>query len=758
MDPIFIIIVVVLIGLSIMDLSVGVANDAVNFLNSSIGSKVAPFWVILFVASAGVMLGTFFSSGMMEIARSGVFHPEMFSFESIMLLFLAVMLTDVILLDVFNSMGLPTSTTVSLVFELLGSAVAVALYSIWSSGSGVLAEYINSGKALAIISGIFVSVAIAFTVGSLVMYVTRIVFSFQYKKSLKYFGAIWAGIALTAMTYFIVFKGLKGSPFMANEGVSNFLDYINHHMLYALLVTFVSWAILMELLQLLFKINVLKIVVLTGTLALALAFASNDLVNFIGVPLAALDSFMAAKSAGGSLDSMGMLNGAVQANPWILLTSGMVMVLALVFSKKARSVTETEVNLGRQDAGIERFSSTPLSRSIVRAGVNANKFLVKVVPQSVRNKIDSRFVLPDKDSSDSPEGASFDLVRASVNLTLAALLISLGTSLKLPLSTTYVTFMVAMGTSLADRAWGRESAVYRVTGVLTVIGGWFITAIIAFTCSLLMGFFLVGVGKIAVFLAVALVVYILIKSSQFHKKRTEAAKDNAQLIEDEHGMIVTSTTDVREAITSMLEIYHQNIKALTEEDRILLRKMASEARELYQGYRNKRAYEVVPTIQYITSEELDIEQEYVQIVDYTYEISKALRVITSESYLYIDNNHKGFSEEQEADLEGLSQQVTHLYTTFLDMMDKKDYTHLDSVVEIRDNIIEQTGKLTKKQIRRVKKGDSGTRNSILFMNILNETKTIVLQSTNLMRSQYHLSATVKKLAERRAAAASSTKE
>lgn len=743
MDSIYLIIVIVLLVLAVLDLSVGVANDAVNFLNSSIGSKVAPLWVILLVASLGVMLGTMFSSGMMEIARSGVFHPEMFSFPSIMVLLLTVMITDVLLLDVFNSLGLPTSTTVSLVFELLGAAVAVALFTIWQTNAGELVEYINTGKALAIISGIFVSVAVAFVVGSLVMYVTRLIFSFKYKKAFNYFGALWCGFALTAMTYFIVFKGLRSSPIVATD----FLSLIEENILNTLLITFVAWTTIMALLQFVFKVNILKIIVLTGTMALALAFASNDLVNFIGVPLAGLDAFKhasAVSAAGGSIDTLYMdaLQGPVRADIKILLAAGFVMVLALWLSKKSRSVTETEVNLARQGSGLERFSSTPLSRSIVRWGVDSNRFLNKLVTPSFRDKLNSRFTFPEEVET---SGASFDLIRASVNLTIAALLISLGTSLKLPLSTTYVTFMVAMGTSLADRAWGRESAVYRITGVLTVIGGWFITAIVAFSAAWLVAMFLSWGGKIAIFVALALVAFLLFKSSKLHKKRTLTEKANATLIEDENGIVLTCTTDVKKSITNMLEIYHQNVRGLTNEDRSLLRDISSEAKELYLRYKNKRTYEVVPTIQSITLKELDIEQEYVQIVDYTYEISKALRVITSESSLYIENNHRGFNDSQEADLEDLSEKVTHMYTLFIEMMDKKDYSDFSQIIEIRDEIIDQCSKLTKKQIKRVKEKECSTRNSILYMNILNETKTIVLQSVNLMKSQRNMMQIVRRI-------------
>jgi phosphate/sulfate permease len=744
MDLIYPIILLVLLVLAVLDLTVGVANDAVNFLNSSVGSKVAPLWVILTVASIGVILGTLFSSGMMEIARSGVFHPNMFSFPKIMMLFLAVMITDVILLDIFNTLGLPTSTTVSLVFELLGAAVAVSLYIIWKNNAGNLAEYINSGKALAIISGILISVVVAFVAGSIIMYFTRLIFSFNYRKPFKYFGALWGGFALTAITYFIVFKGLKGSAIVSED----FLHYVTNNMGKALFYAFVGWTLLMALLQHLFKVDILKVIVLMGTMALALAFASNDLVNFIGVFMAGLSSYQIASQvalAGGNIETLYMdkLKEPVVADWRYLLGAGIIMVLALWFSKKARTVTETEVNLARQyDGGPEKFSSSPLSRSIVRAAVDTNRVLRNYTPIKIRKAINNR-MMPSKEETNS---ASFDLIRASVNLTIAALLISLGTSLKLPLSTTYVSFMVAMGTSLADRAWGRESAVYRINGVLTVITGWFFTALVAFTIAFIIGLLLMWGGKIAIFALLAFIVFIFIKSSEAHRKRKEKEKINSSLLEDEKGVIKACTSEVRKTVKKMLSIYQQNIYGLTNEDRRLLRKISREADDLYMRYKNKRTYEVVPTIKAIGVNELDIEQEYVQVVDYTYEIAKALKTITSESYRYIDNNHKGFSDDQEKELHEISKIVIEMYEKFIDMMNRHDYSSFHMLINYRENILEQCAKLTKKQIKRVKANESGTRSSILFLNILNETKTIVLQSMNLMKSQKNMILTSKKTA------------
>ncbi|HIS34890.1 MAG TPA: inorganic phosphate transporter, partial [Candidatus Avirikenella pullistercoris] len=460
MESIFTVIVVILAALAVSDLIVGVSNDATNFLNSAIGSKVAPRYVIMIVASAGILLGSFFSSGMMEVARSGVFFPSMFNFSEIMLLFLAVMFTDVILLDMFNTFGLPTSTTVSLVFELLGSAVAVAAVKIWSGAEHGLSEYINAGNAMGIISGILVSVVVAFVCGSFIMYLTRIIFSFRYAKAFRYWGALWCGIGLTAISYFAVFKGLKGTTLISPEVYA----YLNGHIWTIVLMMCAAWTVIMAFFQHVCKVNILKITVLAGTFSLALAFAGNDLVNFIGVFMAGYDSYKIASATGDMTMMMGDLAKPVVADTLILLAAGIVMTITLWFSKRAQHVTETEVNLARQDAGAERFGSTSVSRAIVRSAVNFNKNLVKFIPQRVQGFVKSRFVPIDGELENK---ASFDLIRATVNLTVASLLISTATSLKLPLSTTYVTFMVAMGSSLADKAWGRESAVYRITGVLT---------------------------------------------------------------------------------------------------------------------------------------------------------------------------------------------------------------------------------------------------------------------------------------------------
>jgi phosphate/sulfate permease len=731
MDSIYLIIVIILLGLATLDLIVGVSNDAVNFLNSSIGSKVAPLWVIFTVASIGILFGTMFSSGMMEIARSGVFFPEKFTFPSIMVLFLAVMLTDVILLDLFNTFGLPTSTTVSLVFELLGAAVAVALFTLWTTDTGdQLGDFINSGKALAIISGIFISIAIAFIVGSIIMYISRLIFSFKYDKTFRFLGAFWGGLALTAITYFAIFKGLKGSVLVTTET----LAFLESNMSTALLYTFTGWTVLMAILQHIFRVKILKIIVLAGTAALAMAFAGNDLVNFIGVFMAGFDSFKIAgevAATGGDINTlyMGELTQPVVANIGWLLGAGVIMVLALWFSKKSRSVTETEVNLARKGEGIERFSSSPLSRSIVRSSLNFSRTIDQFTPTPVKRFFDNRF-----EPIAMENNASFDLIRASVNLTIAALLISLGTSLKLPLSTTYVTFMVAMGSSLADRAWGRESAVYRINGVLTVVAGWLLTALIAFSASLLIGLFLAWGGKIAIAVMVLLVGFLLYKSSRMHTKRKSKEAQQQKVPSSEIQLVTSCNEDVRLILDKTLSIYKSVLDGLKDEDRKTVKKAMNEAYDLYDKFRDKRTYEVVPTIEKMQMNALDLEQEYVQLVDYSYEITKSLKAVTETTFQYIDNNHTAFTKEQLDDLKTVYKILTEAFESYYQMDSEGDYSEFSKVTAMRDIIFELYSKLNKRQIKRVKANESTTRSSILFLNLVNESKIITLQSSNLMKS------------------------
>ena len=521
MGTIYLCIVIFLLCLAVFDLFVGVSNDAVNFLQSAIGAKVAKFRTVLIIASCGVVLGAIMSSGMMDIARHGIMSPDRFTFEEVMTLFLAVMVTDVIVLDVFNTLGMPTSTTVSLVFELLGGAFILATLKMIGDDSLNYGMLLNSNKALEVIMGIFSSVIIAFVFGAFVMWLSRVVFTFNYRKHSRYSIAIFGGIAFTALSYFIFMKGLGKSPYLPAE----WRDFIDQNIGSLLCATFVVSAIVMEFLHLC-RVNIFKFTVLMGTFALAMAFAGNDLVNFIGVPLAGLSSYndyMAnANGVGPDRFMMTSLMESAKTTPVYLLAAGFVMIVAMATSKKAQNVIKTSVDLSRQDEGDEMFGSSSAARVIVRNCQSADSWLNGFMPKSLKQWINSRF---DKNDVELEESAAFDVVRAAVNLVLASMLITIGTNLKLPLSTTYVTFMVAMGSSLADKAWSRESAVFRVTGVLSVIGGWFITAGVAFAVCALVCLAMHFGGILVQTAFIVLVIFMLIRSNiRYNKKSKEESK------------------------------------------------------------------------------------------------------------------------------------------------------------------------------------------------------------------------------------------
>lgn len=510
MLTIYLCIVIFLLSLAVFDLFVGVSNDAVNFLQSAVGAKVAKFRTILIIASFGVVLGAVMSSGMMDVARHGIMNPAQFSFHEVMIIFLSVMVTDVIVLDIFNRLGMPTSTTVSMVFELLGATFMLAIIKMIADSSLGFSDLLNTEQALKVIIAIFVSVAIAFVFGVVVQYLTRIIFTFNYKKNMRYAIAIFGGIAFTALAYFIFMKGLGKSPYISEAT----RQYINDHVGMLLVYTFIGSAILMQIMHLM-GVNIFKFVVLMGTFALAMAFAGNDLVNFIGVPLAGLDSYQTYLAQGnGTAPTSFLMTSLVESAktpPFYLMLAGVIMIIAMATSKKAHRVIKTSVDLARQDEGDEMFGSSGAARSIVRFTQNTNSYVMKIIPNRIIDWINSRF---DHRAASLDDGAAYDVVRAAVNLVLASMLITFGTNYKLPLSTTYVTFMVAMGTSLADRAWSRESAVFRVTGVLSVIGGWFITAGVAFLCAAVVALLMLYGGILAQAAFIALVIYCLFRGSK----------------------------------------------------------------------------------------------------------------------------------------------------------------------------------------------------------------------------------------------------
>ena len=740
MENFYIILVVILFALAISDLIVGVSNDAVNFLNSAIGSKVAPRYIIMIIASVGILVGTTFSSGMMEVARKGIFHPDQFYFSEIMIIFLAVMLTDVVLLDVFNTLGLPTSTTVSIVFELLGSAVAVALVKINHLGqtAGDLALYINSGKALAIISGILLSVVVAFTVGALVMYITRLIFSFNHNRTIKKFGAIWGGIAITAITYFMLIKGAKGSSFLTEATT----DWIKNNSTLIILYSFIGWTIVLQLLYWIIRLDILKMIVLVGTFALAMAFAGNDLVNFIGVPLAGLKSFQTFIADPGT-DPDGLLmvalTGKSKANTFILLIAGMVMVITLWLSRKARKVTETEVNLSRQGSGSERFGSSMLSRTLVRAAVDISNAFEKITPNVLKNSISKRFDDTEyqkklKKMKDAP---SFDMVRASVNLTVASILISFATSLKLPLSTTYVTFMVAMGSSLADKAWGRESAVYRITGVITVIGGWFMTAFTAFTVAFIIALVISWGGAIAIGAFVLIALYTVIRThASFNKK--EAINNKIKRLSDEElhadNIMTKCSLEVRNMLKAVVTVFSDTIEGITNEDRKKLKNICKDVDDLNMESKHLKN-NVHNTLSRLQEEEGETGHFYVQVIDYLREMAHALSFISNPSYEHVDNNHKPLLKAQIEELDDLNKGIKELFEAIIDTIEKNNYSNIPELIEQQQDILDKLKSGRKKQIKRIKNNEAGTRNSILYLGILNEIKNFLLQSINLVKAQ-----------------------
>jgi phosphate/sulfate permease len=739
---IYLIIVIVLVAFAISDLVVGVSNDAVNFLNSAIGSKVAPVWVIMIIASIGVALGATFSSGLMEVARSGIFHPGQFTFHEIMIIFLAVMVTDIILLDMFSTFGLPTSTTVSIVFELLGAAVAVSVIKIYltSENMAELGNYINSAKALAIISGILLSVFIAFIVGAIVQYFARMIFTFSFDKTLRYFGSLWGGLAITAITFFMLIKGAKGASFITAE----MNEWIQTHTWHIIVYGFLGWTILLQMLYWFFKLNILKVIVLFGTFALAFAFAGNDLVNFIGVPLAGYESyksFIAVEGADPNNFFMGALSKPLQTKTFYLLLAGLVMVLALWFSKKAKSVVATSLDLSRQGYGAERFGASTLSRSVVRGAIALNKTISVVIPDIIKSRVDRRFQIPKSmiKSNMSRDAASFDLIRASVNLVVAAALIALGTSLKLPLSTTYVTFMVAMGTSLSDRAWGRDSAVYRIQGVFSVIGGWFLTALIAFTVSLIFANIIFWGGMIATAIIIAVVVYIVYRTYLTHKRRElEKSAGTAELEIQE----ITSASHVFDkcikhtvgTLEKVPDFYDKLLRGLKEEDRQVLKELKKDIKKFNK--KTKRIKDNVnDTVLHLQIDQIDTGHYYVQSVDYLREIAHCLNYMINPSFDHIENNHTGLDEFQVQEFSAIKNGIAALYDDINKKIISKRYNDLDQVIQKQQELLSMVAQSRKNQVKRLKEKEMHTRTSLLYFDLLAETKNLLLYSINLLKSQ-----------------------
>jgi phosphate/sulfate permease len=738
----YLVIVVILFILAISDLIVGVSNDAVNFLNSAVGAKTASFKAIVLVAALGIIVGCTFSSGMMEVARKGIFHPQYFYFSEIIILFLAVMVTDVILLDTFNTFGMPTSTTVSIVFELLGAAVAISIIKISTDPNSLrLGEYINSEKALAIIAGILLSVLVAFTVGVILQYLTRLVFSFEYEKRLKYFGGLWGGLAFAAITYFMVVKGAKGASFMSGD----LLATIKENTVLIIALSFVAWAIVLQLLAWFTKVDIMKVIVLTGTFALAMAFAGNDLVNFIGVPLAGYNSYeIYAQSGGTGADQFLMegLTGKVPTPTLLLLLAGIIMAATLYFSKKARSVIKTSVDLGRQYEGVERFTSYAVSRSLVR---NLGKFanhVNNILPASISNAVGRQFdekPFLAKQAGLGRKAPSFDMVRAASTLVAASILISIGTTLKLPLSTTYVTFMVFMGTSLADGAWGRESAVYRVSGVLSVVGGWFFTALSAFTVAFIMASLFYFGGMVAILAMLVVAAVLIYRTHKLHGRRLEEQIAFEKSLDEgtmsKAKVIEESTRYLNEILTIFNKLLKDTLKGLEKEDLPRLNKAFSEFRKVFKET-EKRKNRINASLDRIDDNEIEAAHLYILVVEYLWEAAHNVHNIIKPTMNHVDNGHKPLLPIQIGELRTIQKELDDRFAMAVNVFRSNDEEDAEKLVESLQAFVKLVRTSRKNQIKRIKKHEIGTRNSVLFFNHLAEFRNLAM-FTNRMVKVYH---------------------
>ena len=737
METFYLLIVVFLLVLAVFDLFVGVSNDAVNFLNSAIGAKVAKFKTVMFVASFGVVIGAMMSAGMMDVARHGIMQPENYSFHEVMTIFLAVMVTDVIVLDMFNTLGLPTSTTVSLVFELLGGTFILALLKMNADGSLTFDQLLNSDKALSVIIAIFVSVAIAFFFGVIVQWIARVVFTFSYNRHLKYTIAVFGGIAFTILAYFIFIKGLSKSPFIEDTTK----DWIKANTPMLMGITFVISTILMEIIHLL-KVDVFKLVVMMGTFALAMAFAGNDLVNFIGVPMAGLDSFIDFTTNGnGDHDAFMMTSLMTSAKtPFLyLMLAGVIMIIAMATSKKAQNVVKTSVDLSRQDEGDEMFGSSRAARSIVRGSQDAGEFVTKVIPNGFFKWLDTRFR---KEDAILADGAAFDVVRAAVNLVLASVLIVIGTTYKLPLSTTYVTFMVAMGTSLADRAWSRESAVFRVTGVLSIIGGWFITAGVAFGICAIVCLIMYFGGFLAMFAFMALVVFLLIRSNIMYKnkKAGEHNDDVFQLMmrtKDPEIVLDLLMKHVRRTQTFVCNFalckYNKILDSLISEDHRsmskLLKELKAEQVEL-KKYRRKELLALRRVPQKIAMERntwyhlgINSDQQYIY----------CLRRMLDPIKEHVDNNFNPMPESLVKEFDPVREKIADLMKRTSAMISTGRFDEYDEVLAQAEELKDRLSSVRKHHYDRMQKGSdvSMMKIDLVYINILQESQELL----SIMRHQ-----------------------
>ena len=737
MQDYYLILVIILGILAIIDLMVGVSNDAVNFLNSAIGSKVVSFKTLMIIASLGVAFGAMSSSGMMEVARKGIFNPEMFLFSEIMIIFIAVMITDILLLDLFNSYGLPTSTTVSIVFELLGAAVVISIIKISSSSDAFidLSTYINTSKATQIIFGIFLSVLVAFSIGALVQFLSRLVLSFKFEEKKKWLGSIFGGIALTSIFYFIVIKGLKGTPYSSSSfeilNGSTLSNYIDNNLVSIVIVSLLFLTFLSYLINSILKVNIYTIVICVGTFALALAFAGNDLVNFIGVPIAGYQSYLAWIGSGVEADAyfMGALSEKVTAPTLILLGAGLIMIFTLWTSSKAKSVIKTSIDLSRQEETIERFEPNFLSRGLVRLGAYFQKSFLKILPNNSINFIERQYIKPKVNTlilrKDRP---AFDKIRASINLVVAAILISIATSYKLPLSTTYVTFMVAMGTSLADRAWGSDSAAYRVAGVINVIGGWLMTALIAFLASGLIASIIYYFDQYALYLLVLTVAIVLTKNYFTHKERRtkEIEEEELELIESKSikGVIFESSKNITKFSKRISKLYKNLLTGISSKNILLLKDSESIVNKLDKDVDliANNVFYFIKNLDEATSQSAS--NFHMSVLESLENITRLTQSLLKSSSKHFKNEHRGLTFQQLRELKEIEIDLDLFFNKVIETFENKNYKQIQSIFEIKESVSNSLESKIKSQISRTKEKESSPRNTRLYFEILKKTKKI----------------------------------
>jgi phosphate/sulfate permease len=741
MDNIYLLMLVALAVLAVVDIVVGVSNDAINFLNSAIGSKAISIRTIMIVASLGIFIGAVFSSGMMEVARKGIFNPAAFYFDEIMVIFMAVIITDILLLDFFNTLGLPTSTTVSIVFNLLGASIVMSLIKIGASDTETFADisnYINTDKAITIISGILLSVVIAFSVGAFVQWISRIIFTFQFEKKVKNFGALFGGIALTSITYFIFIKGLKGTPYYKDlSGI------LKDNEILIVFAAFIILTLFSYLFQKISQKSILLVIILVGTFGLALAFSGNDLVNFIGVTMAAYHSYEAWSISGidPTLFSMEVLDKKVPAEPLLLFIAGGIMVVTLWFSKKAKSVAETEIGLSRQNDTHEKFNPNMLSRGLVNIFFGMSSAFSSVMPNSIKTKIEnsyerqSAFLISKDQSVNAP---AFDMIRASVNLMVAGVLISIATAMKLPLSTTYVTFMVAMGTSLADRAWGRESAVYRVAGVVSVIGGWFLTALAALAASGIV-VFLIQWDKVTMIpVLLLLTVVLLVRNFISHKNKTTRI-DPKQLKKSEsstvQGIISESADNIVNVISRTTKIYANFLEGLSTQNSDLLKKSKKGVAKL-DGEIDELRDNIFFFIKNLDETSVRGSNFYITILAYLTDIAQSLDFISKKSYKHVNNQHQKLKFNQFKDLKEIEDRLSFLYKEIIDVFLSRKFERISFIIAQKEELVAFISEKINAQINRTRTEESSPKNTTLYFNILLETKDLLNSIMSLMEEYY----------------------